>query len=395
MRLHRFAHSGHARYVQTALELSKAPCEVIDVPYGQREALAKLTGGYILVPVLERDDGSVLCDSRTIMATLVRDDARFAPLVPSADAGPIWAYVDWALGTLEDVAFRLASPGLEPRFPSAFERALFVLVKERKYGPGCVQQWAEQGDVLQARMVELLEPTLATLAQRPFLFGDAPTLADCALEGLLLMLDLGAAERVAELPAPLHAWRARLQPRLGPPPYGRSARAHHDRATLDARLAASAGAPRTGTLELIVARPATHERSSPPQVELRVEGGVPGDRWAGGERRPDNQVSLMDTRVAAALGAREDWPLFGDNLFVDFDLGVGSLRPGDRFALGEAVLELTDEPHLGCRKLAARFGREALLWVNDKATRAQRRRGAFARVVQAGTVRLGDTLSRL
>jgi MOSC domain-containing protein YiiM len=51
-------------------------------------------------------------------------------------------------------------------------------------------------------------------------------------------------------------------------------------------------------------------------------------------------------------------------------------------------------PHLGCRKLSARFGREALLWVNEKHLRDQRRRGAFAKVVRSGVVALGDELRR-
>jgi glutathione S-transferase len=100
MRLHRLPYSCYARYVQAAIELAGVPCEIIDVPYGDREQLARLTSGYILVPVLERDDGSVLTDSRAIMVTLLREDARLAGLVPAADAGPIWAYADWANSTL-------------------------------------------------------------------------------------------------------------------------------------------------------------------------------------------------------------------------------------------------------------------------------------------------------
>ena len=45
MKLYRFAHSPYARYVQAAIELADVPCEVIDVRYGDREELARLTGG--------------------------------------------------------------------------------------------------------------------------------------------------------------------------------------------------------------------------------------------------------------------------------------------------------------------------------------------------------------
>src|SRR5687767_6671471 len=141
MRLHRFAYSCYARFVQATIDLAGASCAIVDVPFGDRDELARLTGGYIQVPVVELDDGTVVTDSRRIVATLVRDDARFAPLVPATQAAAAWAYVDWANNILEDVAFRIATPGLQHRFPRPWERALFVFVKERKYGTGCVDAW--------------------------------------------------------------------------------------------------------------------------------------------------------------------------------------------------------------------------------------------------------------
>ena len=64
-------------------------------------------------------------------------------------------------------------------------------------------------------------------------------------------------------------------------------------------------------------------------------------------------------------------------------------------AFGDTILEITDHPHLGCRKFMARFGPEALRWVNAKAHRAERRRGVFARVVSGGTIRVGDAVRRV
>jgi glutathione S-transferase len=392
MRLHRFEYSCYARFVQAVFELAGVPCELVDVPFGERGALATLTGGYIQVPVLETDAGAVITDSRRIVELLVRDDARFAGLVPAADAGAIWAYVDWLASGFEDVAFRLASTGLRHRFKSAWERSLFVFVKERRYGAGCVDAWERDADGLFARLVELLAPTLATLAERPFLFGGAPTLADAALYGQLVMLDFGAADRVAALPAELLAWKARLEARLGPPPYGRPAREHRATAALDAAHARAAASPRAGTLELIVVRTQVHERAVPDTAELVPGRGLAGDRWIP-KGAADQEVSIMDVRVAGAVAAREDWPLFGDNLFVDLAIGEDALRPGDRLAIGQAVLEITAYPHLGCRKFMARFGPDALRWVNGKPFRAERRRGVYARIVTGGAIRRGDRVS--
>jgi len=391
MRLYRFEYSGYARFVQAAFDLAGVACELVDVPYGNRDELATLTGGYIQVPVLVTDGGDVVTDSRRIVAALVRDDARFSALVPTAEAGPIWAYVDWVASGFEDVAFRLAAPGLRYRFRSPSERALFVFVKERKFGAGCVAQWKRDADALFERLVELLAPTVTTLERRPFLFGASPCLADAALYGQLVMLDFGAPDRVAGLAPALMAWKRRFEARLGPAPYGRPAREHRDTAALDAALAHASDAPRAGTLDLIVVRPQMHERTIADSVALVPGGGVAGDRWLA-QGVADAEVSIVDVRVASAIAGRDEWPLFGDNLFVDLPIGEADLRAGDRLAIGEAVLEITSHPHLGCRKFLARFGPDALRWVNAKPHRADRRRGVFARIVTGGTIRAGDAV---
>jgi MOSC domain-containing protein YiiM len=138
-----------------------------------------------------------------------------------------------------------------------------------------------------------------------------------------------------------------------------------------------------------VVRTRMHERATPDAIAVAPGGGLAGDRWAPGGG-VDQEVSLMDVRVAAAVAAREDWPLFGDNLFVDLAIGEAELQPGARLAIGDAVLEITSYPHLGCRKYMARFGTDALRWIHAKPVRAERRRGVYARIVQAGTLRVGD-----
>lgn len=195
MKLFEFSYSPYARKVRAVLDLLGVEYEAVEVPYGDRSELVAVTGGYLQVPVLV-NEAEVLTDSRAICEQLLERDAR---LTPSPFEGPIWAYADFCDGPLEDVLFRIATPSLVGRKATPQERALFVYVKERKFGSGCVQQWAAEHAGLIAKGRKLLEPTARTLEAQPFLFGATPTLADAALYGNLVML--AAADPV--LPAQL------------------------------------------------------------------------------------------------------------------------------------------------------------------------------------------------
>jgi len=207
MKLYRFRYSPYARKVQMVLELAGIAHEVIEVRYGEREELARLTGGYIHVPVLELDDGTVVTESRVICERLVaRPEARH--LVPGALDAAVWAYCDYIDGPVEDVLFRIASPYLRDQWQTAWERALYIFVKEHKFGAGCVDLWRDTRPTLIERARALLEPTRRTLAAQPFVFGDSVSLADAALYGQWAMLEIGSSSLVDEI-SPVFAAHAR------------------------------------------------------------------------------------------------------------------------------------------------------------------------------------------
>jgi hypothetical protein len=159
-----------------------------------------------------------------------------------------------------------------------------------------------------------------------------------------------------------------------------------------------------GTVELIVRRPDENEREVLDEGQLDTEVGLVGDMWRrrGSSRTPDGgpnpnaQLTLMNVRAAALVaGERDRWPLAGDQLYVDLDLSLENLPPGSRLQVGTAVVEITADPHTGCAKFSARFGSDALRFVNSPDGRALRLRGVNARVVEAGIVRRGDVIRRL
>ena len=156
-----------------------------------------------------------------------------------------------------------------------------------------------------------------------------------------------------------------------------------------------------GRLEFIVRRPpAEGAREILDEAHLDLVVGLVGDRWAARDDRTPiymmAQLTLISVRVLAAIEPdRSRWPLAGDQLFVDFDLSVENLPPGARLAIGSAVIEASETPHTGCAKFSARFGSDALRWINSPIGREHRMRGMNARIVEPGIVRAGDTIRKV
>jgi hypothetical protein len=174
---------------------------------------------------------------------------------------------------------------------------------------------------------------------------------------------------------------------------------------LEAGLDTVLQAPRdAGTLALIVRRPQVGEREVLQEAELDLTEGLIGDSWRkrGSSRTPDGgphpemQLNVMSARAIALVSPdRERWPLAGDQLYLDLDLGAENLPPGTRLALGTAVIEVTAQPHNGCKKFVQRFGQEAMRFVNSPVGKQLRLRGLNARVVRPGIVRVGDVVRKL
>ena len=158
-----------------------------------------------------------------------------------------------------------------------------------------------------------------------------------------------------------------------------------------------------GALQIIATRPAIGERQLSQEGELDLEQGLVGDNWGTrGEqsdppREPklDAQVTVMNVRAAEHIaGSRERAPLAGDQLYVDLDIGRDNLPIGSRLAIGSAVLEVTAEPHPGCKKFVERFGLDAMNWVNSPVGKNMCLRGINTKVVQAGTIHVNDKITK-
>ena len=164
-------------------------------------------------------------------------------------------------------------------------------------------------------------------------------------------------------------------------------------------------APRDeGLLELIVRRPGIGEREVVEEGLLDLNEGLVGDSWKkrgssrtpDGSAHPDMQLNIMNSRVIALLAQdRARWQLAGDQLFINMDLSAENLPAGTRLQIGSAAIEVTPEPHNGCKKFVERFGLDAVLFVNSALGKELHLRGINARVVQTGLVRAGDVARKL
>lgn len=181
---------------------------------------------------------------------------------------------------------------------------------------------------------------------------------------------------------------------------------HRTTAEIEEHLDVLREAPtEVGTVELVVRRPQIGEREILDEGTLDEAAGMVGDNWL--ERATSHaiaegrhlkaQLNVMSARMVRFLAPTEaEQALAGDQLFLDLDISHDNLPAGSRLALGDtAIIEVTDKPHNGCAKFRARFGDDALGFVNSEVGKRLRLRGFNARVVTGGLVRPGDQVKLL
>lgn len=178
---------------------------------------------------------------------------------------------------------------------------------------------------------------------------------------------------------------------------------HLNTAELEAGLPTVAASPADGgTLKMIVRRPDVDARETLPEARLLVDDGLEGDNWkaryAAKKRdvNPEAELTLINARLCALVAGAEDrWPLAGDQLYVDLDLGEANLPVGSRLKVGDATIEITAKAHTGCKKFVQRYGMDAMTFVNSEQGRALRLRGVYARTVEPGAIRVGDAIGKV
>lgn len=168
------------------LEYSGIPFKITNIPNGDRSLVWKVTKQrYYQVPVI-RDGRNVVFevdDSSQVIAKYLDDKLQLG-LFPRELEGVqslLWRYIE---SEVEGFGFKLNDIHWK-KFVPANDHLRFLRHKERKFGRGCIDRWAEGRAGLLCQLTESLLPFEEMLLYKRFLLEDQPRFVDFDLYGVL------------------------------------------------------------------------------------------------------------------------------------------------------------------------------------------------------------------
>jgi glutathione S-transferase len=220
--LYQMAHSPYAIPIRQALTACGVVHETRDVQNWDRGEVIRLTeGSYYQIPLLVHEDRVVFETGGNSLDVARYVDATWAGgcLFPEELAAPNLCLTEWIEDALEGCTFKLADIHYVPAIDDIVDRTMVVRHKERKFGRGCIEQWAREADIIRSELDGLLSRCESTLKNSPFLLGTSPVYADFALFGVLGNLTYNgwnhlSADQIAlqKFVARLSVWRCYAPP---------------------------------------------------------------------------------------------------------------------------------------------------------------------------------------
>jgi glutathione S-transferase len=220
--LYQMAHSPYAIPIRQALTACGVVHETRDVQNWDRGEVIRLTeGSYYQIPLLVHEDRVVFETGGNSLDVARYVDATWAGgcLFPEELAAPNLCLTEWIEDALEGCTFKLADIHYVPAIDDIVDRTMVVRHKERKFGRGCIEQWAREADIIRSELDGLLSRCESTFKNSPFLLGTSPVYADFALFGVLGNLTYNgwnhlSADQIAlqKFVARLSVWRCYAPP---------------------------------------------------------------------------------------------------------------------------------------------------------------------------------------
>lgn len=194
------------------LEFSGANFKVRNIPNGDRSLVWKLTRErYYQVPILK--DGSAVIfettDTSQVIAKYINEKYQL-DLFPREWIGVqqvLWRYIE---NDIEGLGFKLNDIYWRDQVPKS-DRLLFVRHKERKFGRGCLDQWAKDQKQMVAQIEAALLPCEQMLNDKQFLLTDRPLFVDFDLFGIVENYLYSGHYELPRSHTQLREWHARMK----------------------------------------------------------------------------------------------------------------------------------------------------------------------------------------
>lgn len=212
--VYEMSHSPFCIPVTRALEALGVPFERVEVPNHDRSAVIQASGGLSYqVPLLVHDGRPITESSATSLDIAHYIDQTWGRgrLFPEDIGGLHLIVVEFIEDRVEDLSFKLVDPPYLRDLPDPVARVMIVRHKERKFGRGCVDNWAGSAGNLRRELESLLGRFDSTLRHRPFLFGSHPVYADFALYGILGNYTFRNYNSLPEAQTALASWSDRMR----------------------------------------------------------------------------------------------------------------------------------------------------------------------------------------
>lgn len=194
------------------LEFSGAKFKIVNIPNGDRSLVWKLTRErYYQVPVIK--DGKTVVfetdENSQVIAKYLSE--KFAlGLFPREWMGVqqvLWRYIE---SEIEDRCFRLNDIYWREMVPKS-DHLRFIRHKERKFGRGCLDAWAEQRASLLQQLEKALAPCEQMLNEKRYLLGNRPLFVDFDLYGMLSNFLYSGHYELPAAHTQLREWRSRMK----------------------------------------------------------------------------------------------------------------------------------------------------------------------------------------
>ncbi len=201
--LYHLAFSHYCEKARRILEYKKIPFRLVNVPYGDHDAVIRVSG-QDYVPLIRTTEGASVTWGE--IADWAEEQVSTPTLYPAGR--PLARILDhWAHNIVEEAAWVVALPRMAATLSDPHEAWIFEEMQMRRRGSLAVV--AMRHDELAANLCAILAMPEEALGATAYLQGEAPSLADFALYGALRPLEIVGVGLPASLPR-LHAWWERV-----------------------------------------------------------------------------------------------------------------------------------------------------------------------------------------